>query len=123
MITPKMIEWNETAGKILDVVDMSGGWGTACNKIQDAAYEVLSVKDWNDVSSRVDKDLEISEGSDFIMMNNHYFDWKEFDQRKVDIVRAYLLYYSPEQLVKIHRYLCTGQECAELRNKLKKGDK
>ena len=108
MITPKMIEWNETAGKILDVVDMSGGWGPACNQIQDAACEVLSVRDWNLVSSRVEKDLELSEGSDFLMMNGHYFDWKEFGQKKVDIVRSYLLYYSPEQLVKIHRYLCTN---------------
>lgn len=123
MITPKTIEWTESAVQILDLVDMSDGWGTACNQIQNAAYKVLSVKDWNDVSSRVGKDLELSEGSDFIMMNNHYFDWKEFDQRKADIVRAYLLYYSPEQLVKIHRYLRTEQECAELRNKIKKGDK
>lgn len=108
MITPKMIEWTESATKILNLVDMSDGWGPACNQIQDAAYKVLSVKDWNDVSSRVGEDLELSEGSDFITMNGHYFDWKEFDRRKVDIVYAYLLYYSSEQLVKIHRYLCTN---------------
>lgn len=123
MITPKTIEWTKSATKILNLVDMSGGWGPACNQIQDAAYKVLSVKDWNDVSSRVGEDLEISEGNDFITMNGRYFDWKEFDHRKVDIVYAYLLYYSPEQLVKIHSYLRTEQECAELRNKIKKGDK
>lgn len=93
---------------IINLLDLSEGWGKACNKIQDAAYATMTVSQWNAFALRQERDMMKSEGSDFIIFNGHYYDWKEFNSKAAEIVMAYLSYFSESQLEKILKYLQKG---------------
>lgn len=93
---------------IIKLLDCSNGWGKACNKIQDAAYETMATSEWNAFALRQERDYKECEGSDYVVLNGHYFDWKEFDCRATDIVLAYLSYFTEPQLEKIFNYLSKG---------------
>ena len=94
--------------EIIELLDRSNGWGKACNQIQDAAYNVLSVAQWNAFALRQEKDYMECDGSDYVVMNGHCFDWKEFKTKETDIILAYLSYFSEPQLEKILKYLKKG---------------
>ena len=91
--------------EIIKLVDLSDGWGKACNQIQDAASETMTVLQWNAFALRQDKDMQECDGSDYIIFNGQMFDWKVFEPKKVEIVKAYLSYFSEPQLVKILAHL------------------
>lgn len=93
---------------VLNLLDLSQGWGKACNKIQDAAYETMTVKQWNTFAIRQEHDYKECEGNDYVVFNGQYFDWKEFDTRAKDIVMAYLSYFTEPQLEKILKHLKKG---------------
>ena len=90
---------------IVKLLDCSNGWGKACNQIQDAAYEVLTTAQWNSIILRQGRDLTECDGSDFLIMNGQFFDWKEFKTKETDIILAYLSYFTEPQLEKIFNYL------------------
>ena len=93
---------------ILSILDLSQGWGKACNKIQDVAYKTMTISQWNAFAIRQERDYMECEGSDYVVLNGHYFDWKEFDCKAADIVLAYLSYFTEPQLEKILKYLKKG---------------
>ena len=94
--------------EIIELLDLSQGWGKCCNQIQDAAYETMTVLQWNAFALRQEKDMNECEGSDYLILNDHYFDWKEFDRKAREIVMAYLSYFTEPQLIKILTYLKKG---------------
>jgi len=91
--------------EIIKLLNLSEGWGKACDQVQDAAYNTMTVNQWNAFAIRQKRDIMQGEGSDFIVFNGHYYDWKEFDFKTTEIVTAYLSYFSEEQLKKILAYL------------------
>lgn len=109
--------------KIISLLDRSNGWGKACNQIQDAAFETFSAIQWNTFAARQEKDYNECEGSDFLIMNGHYFDWKEFEIKENEIILAYLSYFTDSQLEKIYKYLCSKKKQAEPKAKLQKEEK
>ena len=90
--------------EILKLVDRSSGWGKACNQIQDAADATMTVAQWNAFAERQAADFNKCEGSDFVVFNNQYFDWKEFKSKEADIILAYLSYFTDNQITKILDY-------------------
>ena len=93
---------------IIKLLDFSEGWGKACNQIQDAAYETMTIGQWNAFAACQEKDYNECEGSDFVVFNGHYFDWKEFGSKATEIVMAYLSYFTETQLEKILKHLQKG---------------
>lgn len=91
--------------EIFYLLDRSCGWGHACNQIQNAAFHTLPLSEWNGVALRQEKDIQDCEGSDYLIMNGQYFDWKEFEIKEVAIIMAYLSYFTDLQLKKILNYL------------------
>lgn len=90
-----------TKEKILKQFNINGNWGEVCNDIQNIAFEVLPEKSLKKYNKLVGEDLEKCEGSDFVVFNGQYFDWKEFGYRSRDIVSAFLDYFSNTDLLKI----------------------
>ncbi len=80
-------------------------WGVLCNEIQDVAYKHISTKDWNAYCISANKDFKTCDGSDFLCMNGHFWDWKEFDSSTVSIVSAFLDYFGAEALNIINQNL------------------
>ncbi len=94
--------------EIIELLDLSQGWGKCCNQIQDAAYETMTPLRWNAFAARQNKDAEECEGEDFVVFNGQYFDWREFDRKAREIVMAYLSYFTEPQLMRILTYLKKG---------------
>lgn len=87
--------------KVKGLNDKSTSFGVILNRIQDKAEKVLSEKEWNNYLRASSKDADRCAGMDGILLNGHYFDWKEFEVNKKQIVSAYLDYFSEAQLGKI----------------------
>lgn len=96
--------------EIIELLDRSDGWGKACNQIQDAAFEVLTDSEWDAFAIRQERDYQNCEGSDYLIMNGQYFDWRQFKTKETDIILAYLSYFTEPQLEKILKYLKKGGE-------------
>lgn len=109
--------------KIISLLDRSKGWGKACNQIQDAAFETFSAIQWNTFAARQEKDFNKCGGSDFLIMNGRYFDWKEFESKETEIILAYLSYFTDSQLEKIYKYLYSKKEQTGLKAKSQKEEK
>lgn len=91
-----------------DIIDKTWtplGWGVACSRIQDVAFDVLTDKELIKITKNSQKDFDECDGSDFLVMNGKYFDWKEFGYRYRDIIAAYLDYYTNDQLKLIASHL------------------
>ena len=75
--------------------------GYSLNHIQDVAEQVLTPKRWTEYLIASNADANECEGMDGILINGEYFDWKEFGPHKERIVRAYLRYFTDDELVLI----------------------
>lgn len=76
-------------------------WGKTCNQIQEIAEKSLPKKSWIKYLEDTNRDMEICEGSDFVVFNGDYYDWKEFDIEKLKIVSSFLNYFSDTDLLLI----------------------
>lgn len=72
--------------------------GNSLNHIQDVAERVLSLRKWTRYVAKSHKDYVACEGMDGIFLNGQYFDWKEFEIHKDDIVKAYLRYFDESDI-------------------------
>lgn len=75
--------------------------GHSLNHIQNTAEKVLTKKRWREYLLASNKDAQVCDGMDGILLNGEYFDWKEFGYRKNEIVKAYLRYFTEEEVQKI----------------------
>ena len=96
---------NELKAEIIAKLDTSKPWGVLCNQIQDVADKHLSDEAWNNYIDKAEVDAEECEGSDFLVMNGHYWDWREFDRSIVAIVSAFLDYFDAKSLEIINQHL------------------
>lgn len=76
--------------------------GQALNLIQDIAERVLSKKRWEEYLIASSNDANECEGMDGILLNGEYFDWKEFGWNKNSIIKAYLRYFTEEEIKEIN---------------------
>ena len=90
---------------ILDKLDFRKEWGAIVNQIQDIVCRIFDDDELEIYLKRSAADLRSTEGMDGILFNFHYFDWREFDTKKKEIVAAYLEYFTDEQLERIDRAL------------------
>ena len=81
-----------------------GGWGAILNRIQEAAEQV------EDYINKAVKDEAASDGTNGVIFNGEYFDWKEFDAKRVQIVKAYMKYFTTGELNMIYRQLKTRRK-------------
>lgn len=86
---------------VVERLDFSQDFGFLLNKIQNIVLEDFSKEEINDYVIKSSRDAEQTEDLDGILLNGHYFDWREFDTRKREIVSAYLEYFTDEQLERI----------------------
>lgn len=91
--------------QIVSKLNLAKGWGKCLNKIQDVAEKVLTPQQWNTFLIRSNHDAEECEGSDFLMINGHFWDWREFDYKGGEIVFAFLDYFTEPQLKRILKSL------------------
>lgn len=75
--------------------------GHSLNHIQDVAEKVLSKKRWNQYLVSSSQDAEDCEDMDGLLLNGEYFDWRSFSPQKNNIVRAYLRYFTEDEISKI----------------------
>lgn len=87
-----------------------GGWGAILNRIQEAAEQVLPMKSLEDYINKAVKDEAASDGTNGVFFNGEYFDWKEFDAKRVQIVKAYMKYFTTGELNMIYRQLKTRRK-------------
>ena len=96
--------------KIISKLDMSKTWGVLLNQIQDIASDVLSLNEWSAYTKKANHDVQIAQDEDGVIFNGEYFDWRQFETHKVDIIKAYLRYFNESQLVKIYTAMQGGQQ-------------
>ena len=87
-----------------------GGWGAILNRIQDAAEIALPKKNFETYLKKANIEQEKTEGSDGVLFNGEYFDWREFDSKRLEIVRAYMRYFSESELNMIYSQLKTRRK-------------
>lgn len=95
----------ELKAQILSRVAIGNNWGKACNTIQDVACQYLKVKDWNKAARKMSSDAQACEGSDFLQMNGHFWDWKEFNRAASEIVSVFLDYFTDTDLEIIAQHI------------------
>ena len=95
----------ELKAQILSHLSIGTNWGKACNAIQEVAEKHLSVKSWNAYITRANRDLAECEGSDFLAMNGHYWDWKQFNSCATEIVSTFLDYFGDADLEIIAQHM------------------
>ena len=79
-------------------------WGKVLNFIQEIALHKLSKKSVDEYLKRSNEDSDECEGMDGILLNNYYFDWREFSYKAKEIVSAYLDYFSTTDLQTISQF-------------------
>lgn len=94
-----------TKYELLKSLNMNQSWGKICNQIQDAADKALTTPQWNAYLNKANKDMDECDGSDFLVLNGQYFDWKEFESKKTEIVLAFLDYFTDVQIYRISKCL------------------
>lgn len=72
--------------------------GQALNLIQDIAEKVLTKRRWRQYLVASNKDAQECEGMDGLLINGEYFDWKEFECKKNNIILAYLRYFTEDEI-------------------------
>lgn len=82
---------------LLEKLNLKYSWGKLCNEIQNVARRVLPTNEWNDIAQAQDEDANDCYDMDGVLFNGQYFDWKEFETKKLEILKAYLRYYTPRQ--------------------------
>ena len=87
-----------------------GGWGAILNRIQDAAEVALPKKNFEAYLNKAEIDAAATEGSNGVIFNSEYFDWKEFDSKCLQIVRAFMKYFSSGELDMIYAQLKTRRK-------------
>lgn len=96
---------SESKAQILSHLKIGTNWGKACNVVQEVAEKHLSVESWNAYITRVTKDMAECNGSDFLFMNGHYWDWKQFDSCAAEIVNTFLDYFGDTDLEIIAQHM------------------
>lgn len=79
--------------------------GHALNKIQDTAEKVLTPTRWNVYLRLSSQDIRRCDGMDGLLLNGEYFDWKEFNTKKDNIVKAFLRYFTDAEILLISNTL------------------
>lgn len=79
--------------------------GAALNHIQDVAEQILSEERWDSFLIATNVDASECEGMDGMLLNGEYFDWREFEFKKNEIIRAFLRYFTYEEIASIAKAL------------------
>lgn len=73
-------------------------FGKAANKINRVAQEVLPKEQFHKITDKQNDDINECDGMDGMLLNGEYFDWKEFETRRDDMIKAFLRYFDTQQL-------------------------
>ena len=73
-------------------------FGKAANKINRVAQKVLPKAQFQRIVVKQNKDAEECDELDGALLNNEYFDWRVFETRRDDMIRAFLRYFDTPQL-------------------------
>lgn len=94
------------AENLMALVELNtkNNFGEWANLIQDIASEVPSMTDdhWNMIYDRMKADCDATEGQDGILINGSYYDWKQFDTQRNDMIRDYLKYFDDQTLLEVY---------------------
>lgn len=90
---------------VLFKLNFERDFGEILNHLQDVAEKALTKREFYKYLRASCADMGKCDGMDGILINGHYFDWKEFKYKKVEIVTAWLNYFNEKQLIKIAQAL------------------
>ena len=90
---------------VLFKINFERDFGEILNHLQDVAEKALPKKEFNEYLRKSCADMGECDAMDGILINGYYFDWKEFNSKKVEIVTAWLSYFNEKQLIKIAQAL------------------
>ena len=79
--------------------------GHALNHIQDVAEQVLTEEEFQRYLIDSSKDADECDGMDGMLLNGRYFDWREFNWNKDQMVKSYLDYFTWDEKVRIVQHL------------------
>ena len=94
---------NYTQG-IVEQMKPFKSFGEALNFIQESAERNLSKKRFKEYLKKATNDFAKCESQDGILINDRYFDWKEFERKKNEIIEAYCEYFTEEELKKLYDF-------------------
>ena len=96
IVESKKLTENVSEEEIKKVIAKIGNkdLGKTLSDLQDTAFDLLDDKVLKKYSKAAQRDLDDCEGTDALYINGEAFDWKEFESRKVDIVKAWLRYFN-----------------------------
>lgn len=68
----------------------SEGWGAIFNYIQNTAEKVLTKKEFNKFLEITGNEFEQCDGQDGQLVNGVYYDWKEFQTKRDEMVCGFI---------------------------------
>lgn len=68
----------------------SEGWGAIFNYIQNTAEKVLTKKEFNKFLEITGNEFEQCDGQDGQLVNGVYYDWKEFDYKRDEMICGFI---------------------------------
>ena len=85
---------------VLVELNQKNSFGEWANLIQDIASELPTMTEdhWDRIYIRMQSDIDATEGTDGVLLNGQYYDWKEFTTKRNDMIRDYLRYYDDKTL-------------------------
>ena len=90
------------AENLMTLVELNkkNSFGEWANLIQDIACDLPTMTDdhWDLIYNRMQSDVDVTEGTDGVLINGTYYDWKEFTTKRNDMIRDYLGYYDDKTL-------------------------
>ena len=91
--------------KIMSKIPIEGTWGSVLNDLQDVAYDVLTREEILAYLEKEEADEEKAGGNDGVLFNGDYYDWREFNTKRNNIISSWLSYFPEESLEKIYKGL------------------
>lgn len=85
-------------------LNQKNSFGEWANLIQDIAMDVPSMTEdhWDMIYDRMEADVQDTEGQDGILINGNYYDWRQFETQRNDMIRDYLRYFDDQTLKEVY---------------------
>lgn len=96
---------NELKNEIISKLNPNYNWGKCCNEIQEIALKLLNKKDKEIYLKKTFRDSNMCEGMDCVIFSGKVFDWRTFNNRRNDIIFAFLDYFDNKTLEQIKEKL------------------
>ena len=81
---------NNVINTINNSFGSNSSWGKIFNFIQDVAGKTLTKKEFYRFLELVNEEADLCDGEDGQLVNGRYYDWREFNNKRDDMVNDFL---------------------------------